>query len=107
LVERLLTRTQSRILLTSRVRLGHPHELVVDVPPLAAGGDDGGPACRLFVERARSARPTWQPDDLAGAIAVCERLDGLPLAIELAAAQLASRTLGEILGDLDQPLDLL
>lgn len=107
LVERLLTRTPIRILLTSRVRLGHPHELVVDVPPLAAGGDDGGPACRLFVERARSARPTWQPDDLAGAIAVCERLDGLPLAIELAAAQLASRTLGEILGDLDQPLDLL
>lgn len=107
LVDALLTRTPVRMLVTSRARLGHPNECVVAVPPLAVDGVDGGPAGQLFAARAGGARADWRPDDPSGIVEICRRLDGLPLAIELAAAQVASRSIGELLDDLDRPLDLL
>jgi predicted ATPase/class 3 adenylate cyclase len=87
-----------RLLATSRERLRVAGEHVFPVPPLAVGE-----ATALFVERARAARPGYEPDEperseIAG---LCARLDGLPLAIELAAARttiLPPRALAERLG---------
>ena len=82
------------VLLTSRVRLVVPHETVYQVPGLsvpAAGEQDGGDAIALFAERAAAAG-TPLPDGAARqrAAGICRALDGLPLAIELAAARLPS-----------------
>ena len=72
------------VLATSRVRLGAGGETEWRVPSL--GGSD---AASLFVERARKVRPQFALDDgnAASVATVCQELDGLPLAIELAAAQ--------------------
>ena len=84
-----------RILTTSRERLDVPGEFVFPVPPLGLP-EDGSPgtvaaseAGRLFVTRARAASPAFaMTAGNAAAIAeVCVRLDGMPLAIELAAAR--------------------
>jgi predicted ATPase/DNA-binding CsgD family transcriptional regulator len=84
-----------RILTTSRERLDVPGEFIFPVPPL--GLPDGGSARAvaaseagsLFVTRARAASPTFTlTEGNSAAIAeVCSRLDGMPLAIELAAAR--------------------
>lgn len=73
----------ARVLATSRVPLGVYEEQIWPLDPL------GGAAAELFVERARQAEPRvdWDPSDPA-VVAVCARLDGLPLAVELAAGQL-------------------
>ncbi len=96
-----------KALVTSRAVLGLRGEHVLDVPPLAVSAPrPGGPAAaadspavrlfaeraravRLFVARATAARPdlALTPENLAAAADVCVRLDGLPLAIELAAAR--------------------
>ncbi|HEU4322971.1 MAG TPA: tetratricopeptide repeat protein [Roseiflexaceae bacterium] len=82
-----------RVLVTSRAVLRVAGERLVDVPPLALpdhdGADPAADALRLFLERARAAAPgrRWGTDDTAAALAICRRLDGLPLAIELAAAR--------------------
>ncbi|MDQ1652931.1 MAG: hypothetical protein QOI35_2131, partial [Cryptosporangiaceae bacterium] len=83
-----------RILATSREPLRIPGETILPVRPLTdeSAGTRGGPppAVRLFVDRARAASPDFDPDTHATAIAeLCEQLDGLPLAIELAARQIA------------------
>ena len=86
------------------------------MPPLAvpgAGGDpaavEASPAGRLFVERARAARPGWQlggPE--AEAVArICQRLDGLPLALELAASRLRALSAAAIADRLDDGLAVL
>src|SRR3954466_8325533 len=108
---------QVRILATSRQRLGIGGERILSVQPLAlapmraTGVDDivGSAAVRLFAERAREIDPGFELNDRnATAIAaLCARLDGLPLAIELAAAQLRVRTLPELVADLDRRFDLL
>ena len=76
-----------RVLATSRERLRLNGEQVYEVEPLDLRPD--GAAVRLFVDRARSVRPHFDPTpEQRDAIAdICARLDGLPLAIELAAAQ--------------------
>ena len=90
------------VLATSRATLRLDGEQVVPVPPLAVPDPERLPvlermaeiaAVRLFVARARAADPGFTlTDDNAGAVAaVCHRLDGLPLAIELAAARSALR----------------
>jgi predicted ATPase/class 3 adenylate cyclase len=72
-----------RFLVTTREPLGAPGERLID---LAALRDDD--ARRLFVDRARRARPDFDPSEESDAIGeIVERLDGLPLAIELAAAR--------------------
>ena len=84
-----------RILATSRERLDVPGELVFPVPPLELP-QDGSPgavaaseAGSLLVTRARAASPafTLTEDNSAAVAEVCARLDGMPLAIELAAAR--------------------
>ncbi|MFI6595433.1 ATP-binding protein [Nonomuraea sp. NPDC050536] len=91
-----------RILATSRERLGIPGERIVPVTPLPLASD----AERLFLDRARDADPGFEAP--AGVIGeICARLDGVPLAIELAAAR--SGTLGAdgLLAALDDSLRLL
>jgi predicted ATPase/DNA-binding CsgD family transcriptional regulator len=82
---------EATVLAMSRERLGVTGERLVRVGPLptAAGGPGHSDAERLFVERARAADPSFA-DDSAVVAALCARLDGLPLAIELAAARVAS-----------------
>lgn len=93
------------VLVTSRVPLAIPEERVHPVPPLAtpAPGDDEGavlasPAVRLFDLRASAAAPRFR---LSGAVVaevaeLCRRLDGVPLAIELAAGRMGSLTPAEV-----------
>ncbi|GLI01205.1 SARP family transcriptional regulator [Phytohabitans aurantiacus] len=104
LVARLLRRcSRLRILATSRAALRVPDELVVPVPPLLPEA-----AARLFLERAqaRSGRPVAEGS--AGAVAqLCAELDGLPLAIELAAARTPLLSVPEIVARLRSDLRLL
>ena len=84
-----------RILTTSRERLDVPGEFVLPVPPLelpedsSAGAVAASEAGSLFVTRARAASPafTLTEDNSAAIAELCSRLDGMPLAIELAAAR--------------------
>ncbi|QXJ24202.1 AfsR/SARP family transcriptional regulator [Actinomadura graeca] len=102
LAERLLRRVPGvRVLATSREPLGLPGEVVWAVPPLEVPGPDDGPeeaaragAVRLFAARAEAASRGFRLDaGTTAAVAVlCRRLDGIPLALELAATRV--RTLG-------------
>ncbi len=94
-----------RILATSRENLGAPGEVAYPVPPLplpprGANLDElrASGAVRLFLSRARAARPHLRDDDrsIAAAARICADLDGLPLAIELAAARAKALSLDEI-----------
>jgi non-specific serine/threonine protein kinase len=107
LVDRLLDRCPDlRILVASQARLGVRGEVVVAVPPLALPDPEtrdrdailAAPAVRLFLERARATRPQLGrvPPDLEAIVAICRRLDGVPLAIELAAAQTTVLTPAQI-----------
>ena len=93
-----------RILATSRESLGVSGETVWRLDSL--GAED---AQRLFVERARQRDPEFIPDREADATiaALCERLDRLPLAIELAAARIGVMSPAEILADLEARLGAL
>ncbi|MGW7004334.1 BTAD domain-containing putative transcriptional regulator [Streptomyces sp. NPDC054933] len=105
LVARLLADCPAlRVLATSREALGVTGEVLCAVPPLPLpppGTDAPGalefPAVRLFTERAAAVRPDAVRDgDLAAVLRICEALDGLPLAIELAAARLRSLSAADI-----------
>ncbi|MEV6018551.1 BTAD domain-containing putative transcriptional regulator [Streptomyces sp. NPDC051997] len=105
LAETLLTRCPGlTILATSREPLGVPGELVRPVEPLPPVS-----ARRLFMERARVVRPeaATAPHDSAAVDEICRRLDGLPLAIELAAARLRLLTPRQIADRLDDRFRLL
>ncbi|GAA1588036.1 BTAD domain-containing putative transcriptional regulator [Streptomyces globosus] len=104
LAELLLTHCPGvRILTTSREPLGVPGETLRPVGPLPPE-----PAHRLFAERAAAAVPGFSPDDDPDAVAeICARLDGLPLAIELAAARLRLLTPRQIADRLDDRFRLL
>jgi non-specific serine/threonine protein kinase len=79
------------VLATSRVRLRLTGEHIHEVPPLGLkqADDADSTAARLFIERSAAAgyRDAWSRDDRRAILAICRRLDGLPLAIELAAAR--------------------
>ncbi|MFF3977169.1 BTAD domain-containing putative transcriptional regulator [Streptomyces sp. NPDC001828] len=104
LAEYLLARCpQLAVLATSREPLGVPGELVRPVEPLPAPF-----ALRLFAERGAAARPGFRvEDDPEAAAEICRRLDGLPLAIELAAARLRMLTPRQIADRLDDRFRLL
>jgi predicted ATPase/class 3 adenylate cyclase len=96
-----------RVIATSREGLGIPAERVVPVAPLAT--DAGGDAVELFVTRARAARPDFALDETTTPIVIelCRRLDGIPLAIELAAARTRSIAPSMILERLDERFRVL
>jgi predicted ATPase len=110
--ERLLTRSSSTaILATTRQRLDVPGEQVVAVGSLRHDGD--APAIQLFVERARAANPSFvcgedPADETRRTISeICRQLDGMPLAIELAAARVAVLTPAEVLDRMEDRFRLL
>jgi len=94
-----------RVLVTSREPLGIPGELVFLLSPLGlpqAGGDVAAvvrsEAGRFFVDRAAAADPSFglTPSTARAVVRICHQLDGLPLALGLAAARVASLSPGEI-----------
>ena len=109
LAERLLQLTERIVIVaTTRERLAIDGEHLVPVPPLQLDGDDS-PAVQLFLERARAVASGFEPNDEARhqIVALCRRLDGLPLAIELAAARLQTLHLDEIVEGLGESLAVL
>jgi predicted ATPase/DNA-binding SARP family transcriptional activator len=106
-VEELLDRAPDLwVLATSREGLSIPGEVLFPVPPLGLEA-----AVALFGERARAGGLAVADDDLApdgGAVAdICRRLDGLPLAVELAAARARHLGVPEIARRIDQRFELL
>ena len=109
LAERTIQRTGGvDVLATSRERLAVDGEHLWTVAPLAAESGDA-PAIRLFLDRARAVDAGFAPDtlQLTTVTEICRRLDGLPLAIELAAARLHGLGLRELAQSLDQRFRLL
>src|SRR6266404_6106291 len=106
----------ARVMATSREPLRAEGECLYRVPSLAVptGGQDGEDplrygAVRLFVARARAAEPQFSPDGriAAAIVAICRHLDGIPLAIELAAARTNALGVEELAARLDDCLHLL
>lgn len=91
----------STILATSGEPLGVAGERVWPVPPLDRGGDDAD-AVVLLVERARAANPSFEPSEQAQVLA--DRLDGLPLAIEMIAPWTRTLSAVQIIDRIDQLL---
>ena len=107
-IERLLDACQMpTVLATSRTALEVPGEVAVPVGPLELppAGRVDGPAVRLFLERAAEAGVGLEATPEVAEL--CRRLDGVPLAIELAAARSRSMTPAEILERLSSGLDVL
>ncbi|MBI3202322.1 MAG: AAA family ATPase [Myxococcales bacterium] len=96
-----------RCLVTSRQRLGLEGELCVELRPLALGADSD--AVQLFVERARAVRPGFElgASDSPVVRRIVERLDGLPLCIELAAARVGVLGVRQLLERLERSLAAL
>ena len=95
---------------TSQTFLRISAEREYPVGPLATQGQDGGSAAAaLFVARVRAAKPGYEPgtEELRTIEEICTRLDGLPLAIELAAARVRMLTPQQILERLSSSLTLL
>jgi predicted ATPase/DNA-binding CsgD family transcriptional regulator len=108
-----------RLLSTSREPLSVAAETIWRVPPLTvapAGADpavsadpDRYEAVRLFADRAAASRPGFAlgPDNVAAVTAICRALDGMPLAIELAAARVRALSVEQISARLDDRFGLL
>ena len=114
LIERLLAGCPGvAVLATSRARLRVPFEFVFPVPGMSLEGGDGpdtdqSDATALFC--ARAAMTGWTspyPEDRRAIATVCRRLDGVALAIELAAARIATLGLDGLVRGLSDPLGLL
>ena len=105
LVEKLMARCSNlQVLATSREPLGVRGERVHRVASL----DTGGAAVELFCERARATDASFIPEGhLEALVQICERLDGIPLAIELAAARMRSLSAEELLERLRDRFRLL
>lgn len=95
-----------RVVVTSRQRLAVDGENVRAVRPLATDAASS-PAQTLLRDRAAAAGATLDDDDDEAITRAVRRLDGLPLAIEMAAAQLTSCSLTELLATIDERLDEL
>lgn len=95
------------VLATSRRPLSSRGEEVIEVAPLPAGGPD---ALALFTERVTGRlgrRPLDEPGAAEAALTVCRHLEGIPLAIELAAAQVGPSSVAEVAERLGSRLDVL
>ena len=96
-----------RVLATSRELLGVPGEAAFGLRSLRID-DGGGDALELLIERARHAQPRFSPDGHEDALLeIVRRLDGIPLALELAAARLRSFSPEKVAGLLDESFRLL
>ena len=106
------------LLATSREPLGIAGEVVWRVPCLSVPGEEGpadiqsldaSEAVRLFRDRARAARPNFAitKENAPAVAAICQRLDGIPLAIELAAARARMMSVEQIAGSLADRFHLL
>ena len=104
------------VLATSREGMAIDGEQLIALPPLAAGrpGDDlddlvHTDAVNLFVERARRVKADFAltESNARAAVEICQRLDGVPLAIELAAARIIALSPADVLGRLDRRFELL
>jgi predicted ATPase/class 3 adenylate cyclase/DNA-binding CsgD family transcriptional regulator len=100
------------VLATSREPLTLDGEQVLLVEPLPvaeSSGDMLSPAVRLFIERAASGLGGFTPDEenMEAVVSICQRVDGIPLAIELAAARVAHISPAEILDRLDDRMEVL
>src|SRR5262249_36542219 len=106
--ELLGARPALRVLATSREALALTGEVLLPVPPLAVPD-----AVELFVERARAVAPTFGrhaelgPDDLELLSDLCDRLDGLPPAIELAAARVRTLPVAALASELADRFGIL
>jgi predicted ATPase/DNA-binding SARP family transcriptional activator len=111
---------QLRILATSREPLGVTGEVLHPVVPLPLPGPGAdadqalrSPAVQLFAQRAAAVRPDFTVDSstapalLSGVVRICRALDGVPLAIELAAARLRGMTVPQVADRLDDRFRLL
>lgn len=100
LIEAILAHSATvRILATSREGLGVPDERIRPVRPLDAAAGIDSAAASLFVERAQGISPGFSMvdgEEAAAVIEICQRLDGIPLAIELASSRMASMTATEM-----------
>ncbi len=111
----LLSADDIRILASSREPLGLPEEARYRLPPLTLPGPSGADgsgqaeAVTLFVERARQLNPDLTLDGEAGPVVarLVQRLDGMPVAIELASARVEALGLGQMLDRLDDRFQLL
>ena len=99
-----------KILVTSREGLGVGDEQLWRVPSLDVNSGTESAAVNLFIDRARSVVSDFslaQPGEADAVVEICRRLDGIPLAIELAASRMASITASEVRDRLDQRFRLL
>ncbi|MCA1705881.1 MAG: adenylate/guanylate cyclase domain-containing protein [Actinobacteria bacterium] len=105
-----------KVLVTSREALRTEGEREFPIPPLAlpVSGEEPGdifasPAIKLFVARAQAVRPgfTVAPEAAADVARICRRVDGLPLAIELAAARVKVLSLAALAARLEESLAAL
>src|SRR5277367_4673188 len=111
LIEAILAASATtKILATSREGLGIADEQLWPVPSLDVGAGIDSAAVALFVERAQHVSPRFtagEEGQAAAVVEICRRLDGIPLAIELAASRMAAMTASEVRDRLDQRLRLL
>jgi predicted ATPase len=111
LVEAILAASASvMILATSREGLGVSEEQLWRVPSLDVNAGTESAAVNLFLDRAQSVVSDFslvQPGEADAVVEICRRLDGIPLAIELAASRMASMTPIEVRARLDQRFRLL
>ena len=111
LIEAILAQSAAvRVLATSREGLGVAQEQVWPVPSLDTRAGIDSAAVRLFIERAHSVAPQFSlrnPDEVSAVLTICRRLDGLPLAIELAASRMTSMSAAEVRDRLDDRFRLL
>lgn len=107
-LERLLrTCPQLTVLATSRVRLMVPFERIYPVPPLSLVGGGDSDAVALFTGRSEAVGWAAEPAQRERIVEICERLDGMALAIELAAARLPTLGLDGVTAALSDPLRML
>jgi len=98
------------VLATSRDRLGIPGELLWRVPSLGLSNGAGrSEAATLFIARATAISPSFEAshDNLSAIAEICKKVDGMPLAIELAAARTRSLPVAEIARRLETGIDVL